>query len=190
MIRGALSALARLAQGRRFSTVRIGGGSRVDFWKLTAKADNRIEVGSDCMFACRVVYERPGAGLKVGERSFVARGLMSIAERVEIGDDVHVSWGATIVDHHSHSLRRRDRENDVREWLRGRKNWTGIKIAPVTIGNWAWLGFNVSVLAGVHIGEGAIVGACSIVTKSVPAWTISAGNPARVIRELTADERA
>ncbi|GAC1668444.1 MAG: hypothetical protein NVS9B2_11440 [Steroidobacteraceae bacterium] len=61
---------------------------------------------------------------------------------------------------------------------------------PVRIENRAWLGFNVSLLPGVVIGEGAIIGAGSVVTKSVPAWTIAAGNPARVLRELNADERA
>jgi galactoside O-acetyltransferase len=85
---------------------------------------------------------------------------------------------------------RREREHDVEEWLRGRKGWKGVRIAPVKVENWAWIGFNVSVLAGVTIGEGAIVGACSIVTKDVPAWTVAAGNPARLIREQTANERA
>ena len=190
MIRGAISALARAATSRRYCSTRIAAGSRVDFWKLKAMSDNRIEVGADSILASRVVYERAGAQLRIGARTFVGLGLMSIAECVDIGEDVMVSWGATIVDHHSHSIRTRERNNDVAQWIKGRKDWTGVKIAPVRIGNRAWLGFNVSVLPGVIIGEGAIIGACSVVTKSVPAWTIAAGNPARVIRELTADERS
>jgi len=190
MIRGALSALALAATSRRYCAARIGAGSRVDFWKVKAKSDNRIEVGANSILASRVVYERAGAQLRIGARTFVGLGLMSIAEFVDIGDDVMVSWGATIVDHHSHSTRARERNNDVEQWIKGRKDWTGVKIAPVRIENRAWLGFNVSVLPGVIIGEGAIIGACSVVTKGVPAWTIAAGNPARVIRELTADERS
>jgi acetyltransferase-like isoleucine patch superfamily enzyme len=189
VIRGAVSAMARLAAARRFRALDIGAGSRVDFWRVKAKSDNRFEVGADCMFASRVVYERPGAELCVGSRTFVGRGSMSIAESVHIGDDVLLSWGVTIVDHHSHSLRASERTRDVQEWLKGRKGWTGIKIAPVRIGNRAWLGFDVAVLAGVRIGEGAVVGACSLVTRDVPAWTIVGGNPARIIRELSADER-
>jgi len=115
---------------------------------------------------------------------------MSIAERVEIGDDVMISWGVTIVDHNSHSLLARERIADVELWLRGAKQWTGVKIDPVQICNRAWLGFNVAVLPGVTIGEGAIIGACSVVTRSVPQWTIAVGNPARVLRELADDERA
>ena len=190
MIRRALSATYRLALGSRFGAISIGAGSRVDFWKLRPKSENRIEVGCNSMFASRVVYERSGARLKIGATTFVARGLLSIAECVDIGDDVLISWGVTILDHHSHSLVRSERKHDVEEWLRGRKGWKGVRIAPVKVENWAWIGFNVSVLAGVTIGEGAIVGACSIVTKDVPAWTVAAGNPARLIREQTANERA
>jgi maltose O-acetyltransferase len=47
----------------------------------------------------------------------------------------------------------------------------------------------VIILKGVTIGEGAIVGAGSVVTKDVPAWSVAAGNPARVIRKLREDER-
>jgi acetyltransferase-like isoleucine patch superfamily enzyme len=190
VIRAVISSLARAATSGRYRAVQIGAHSRVDFWKLKARDRNSIEVGANSMLASRVVYEKSGARLRVGSRSFIGLGLMSIAESVDIGDDVMISWGATIVDHNSHSIRARERAHDVEQWIRGRKDWSGVKIAPVQIENRAWLGFNVSVLPGVIIGEGAIVGACSLVTKSVPPWTIAAGNPAGVLRELTADERA
>nr|WP_262335949.1 DapH/DapD/GlmU-related protein [Limosilactobacillus fermentum] len=48
----------------------------------------------------------------------------------------------------------------------------------------AWLGARVSVLPGVTIGQGAIVGTNSVVTKDIPPYTIAVGNPARVIRQL------
>jgi acetyltransferase-like isoleucine patch superfamily enzyme len=189
MIRAALTALARLSTGRRYCDLRIGPGSQVDFWKLRAQTKNGLEVGARSLFSARVIYERPGARLRIGSRSFVGNGLMSIAECIEIGDDVMISWGSTIVDHHSHSLRASERLGDVERWLAGEKVWSGVKIAAVRIENRAWLGFNVSVLAGVTIGEGAIVGACSLVTNSIPPWTIAAGNPARPLRALTEEER-
>lgn len=67
--------------------------------------------------------------------------------------------------------------------------YTGIPNAPVIIKNSVWIGVNSVILKGVTIGEGAIVGAGSVVTKDVPAWTIVGGNPAKVIREIPENER-
>jgi len=64
-----------------------------------------------------------------------------------------------------------------------------VATAPVKISNKAWIGVRAIVLKGVTIGEGAVVGAGSIVTSDVPPWTIVAGNPARIIRPLTDEER-
>ena len=48
----------------------------------------------------------------------------------------------------------------------------------------SWIGFKASIMKGVTVGEGAVVGACSVVSRDVPPYTVVAGNPARVIRDL------
>ena len=58
---------------------------------------------------------------------------------------------------------------------------------PIVVKRNAWLGANVTVLAGVTIGENAIVAAGSVVTKDVPDNMVVAGSPARVIREIKKD---
>ncbi len=189
LIRPVLSGAARAMSAGRYSALAVGAGSRVDFWKLKPCGDNSLSVGAYSMVATRIVYERPGAAVQIGARTFLGLGLMSVATRVVIGDDVLLSWGVTVVDHNSHSLRARERASDVKLWLAGRKQWHGVKMAAVTIANRAWLGFNVAVLPGVSIGEGAIIGAGSVVTRAIPPWTVAAGNPARVLREQTEDER-
>lgn len=59
---------------------------------------------------------------------------------------------------------------------------------PIRIGSNVWIGSNSTVLQGINIGDWAVVGAGSVVTKDVESYTIVAGNPARVIRRLTEEE--
>lgn len=65
----------------------------------------------------------------------------------------------------------------------------GMTPAPIHIGKRVWIGAHATVLPGVTIGDGAIVAAGAVVTKDVPAYTIVGGVPARIIRELTEEER-
>ncbi|MBA3890788.1 MAG: acyltransferase, partial [Gemmatimonadaceae bacterium] len=63
------------------------------------------------------------------------------------------------------------------------------EVAPVRIGRGSWLGTNVVVSPGVTIGEMVIVGANSVVTRDVPARSVVAGNPARVVKTWNAEHR-
>lgn len=56
---------------------------------------------------------------------------------------------------------------------------------PIIIGNRVWLGGNVTVMAGVHIGDGSVIGAGSVVTRDIPGGVIAVGNPCRVLRKIT-----
>jgi galactoside O-acetyltransferase len=143
-----------------------------------------LRVGDRSLIGARVCYDRVGASVSIGERTFIGKSTIVTAERVTIGDDVLISWGVTIVDHDSHSLDWTLRANDMLDWAEGRKDWTHIPIAPVLVGDKAFIGFGVSILKGVTIGEGAVVGARSIVTRDVAPWTLVAGNPARFLKNL------
>ena len=59
----------------------------------------------------------------------------------------------------------------------------------VEIGDDVWIGGSVSILPGVKIGSGSVIGAGSVVTRDVPAMVVAAGNPCRVIRPITEEER-
>jgi galactoside O-acetyltransferase len=148
-----------------------------------------LTVGKDCFVRDRVVFERENAQLSIGDRTFLGNGLIAIAQAVEIGSDVMLAWGVTIVDHNSHGVLFSKRQGDTQRWLRGSKDWTHVEVAEVRIHDKAWIGFNATILKGVTIGEGAVVAAGAIVTKSVPPWTMVGGNPARIIREFTPAER-
>jgi acetyltransferase-like isoleucine patch superfamily enzyme len=103
--------------------------------------------------------------------------------RIEIGNYALVSWNVLLMDTYREpldpELRRRYRE-DV---AAGRQPLS-VPGRPIRIGPNVWIGFDSCILPGVSIGEGSIVGARSVVTESVPPYSVVAGNPARVIRQL------
>ena len=68
-------------------------------------------------------------------------------------------------------------------------NCTIIDVAKVIIGDNVWIGGNTVILPGVHIGSNTVIGAGSVVTKDIPDWVIAAGNPCRVIRRITEEDR-
>lgn len=67
---------------------------------------------------------------------------------------------------------------------------TGLEYGlPITIGNNVWIGGNVVVMPGVHIGDNTIIGSGSVVTKDIPSDVIAAGNPCKVIRKITTEDK-
>ncbi|GEC58300.1 acetyltransferase-like isoleucine patch superfamily enzyme [Bradyrhizobium japonicum] len=169
----------------RFSgAVRVGRGSTIAWRRIRRAAGNDLSVGEGSIVHADINFEETGGRIQIGSRTFIGRSNLVCYRSLTIGDDVIMSWGITIVDHDSHSIDWMDRRNDVREWAARRKNWDKIANAPVVISDRAWIGFNVSILKGVSIGTGAVIGACSVVTRDIPPYSLAVGNPARVIRLL------
>lgn len=110
---------------------------------------------------------------------------IAAAECVEIGDNALIASRVFITDHSHGVYDRQDAGSrpDVSPVDRP------IVTRPVRIGSNVWLGEQVCILPGVTIGDGAIVGANSVVTKDVPPRTIVAGNPARVIRQFDEERK-
>ena len=59
---------------------------------------------------------------------------------------------------------------------------------PISVGSNVWFGANVTVLPGVTIGDNCVIGAGSVVNKDIPAGTMAAGNPCRVIKSINQDK--
>ena len=188
IVKSLLSFVSRQRTKRQLSELTVGSGSNVYFWRIRSDHRGVLRIGDRSRVETRLTVEREGASLNIGDRTFIGEGQISCASRVDVGDDVMIAWGTSIFDHASHSLRFSRRANDVTNWLRGEKDWADVEVKPVRIGNKVWIGFGSIVLPGVTVGEGAVVGAGSVVTRDVPAWTVVAGNPARVIREFEHDE--
>ncbi len=101
------------------------------------------------------------------------------SEEVRIGDNVVIGPNVTInaADHPIHP--------DSRTTGHG----FPILSAPVTIESDVWIGSGVTILKGVTIGHGSVIGAHSLVTKDIPPMSIAVGTPARVLREITDEDR-
>lgn len=171
-------------RSRSSGAVSVGRGTIIAWRRIRRVAGNRLSIGDESIIHADISFEEKGGEIRIGSRTFIGRSNLVCFRSLIIGDDVIMSWGVTIVDHDSHSIDWTRRENDVREWGRGRKAWDHVAHAPVTIANKVWIGFNVSVLKGVTIEEGAVIGACSVVTRDIPPYSLAVGNPARVIRKL------
>jgi len=98
-----------------------------------------------------------------------------ICEGVTIGDEVFVGHGVMFIND------KYPRATSDSGELQTEEDW---EVVPTVVKNRASIGSNATILCGVTIGEGAILGAGSVVIRDVPDHTIVAGNPARVIRKL------
>lgn len=182
----ALAGIWRARSRGRVAT-KLGTRSLLAWHKLGWRVRGTVEVGQDCNIQSRILFDRAGAKVVIGDRCFVGASTMIAAESIVLEDDVVISWGVTIVDHNSHALDWRDRSQDVLDWNRGEKDWSNVTIAPVRLKSRCWIGFDAKILKGVTVGHGAIVAAGSVVTKDVPDAHVVAGNPARTIRVMAVD---
>lgn len=142
----------------------------------------RLELGEGVLLEPGVWITGPGeARISIGEGSFLNMGVMVAAvERVEIGRHCMFANGCFVTDGNH---RFDDPERPV--------PWQGFTTkGPTVLGDNVWCGANVVVTSGVTIGERAVIGANSVVTRDVPAFSIAAGSPAKVIGEVSYTEPA
>jgi acetyltransferase-like isoleucine patch superfamily enzyme len=187
-----LRALDRLARLRLRPRANFpdSRGSDIAWRRISAPEGGRLAIGRDCIVRARIDFERTEATVRIGDRCYIGASHFVCSERIELGSDVIISWGVTLVDHNSHSIFWTHRRNDVSDVTARSKDWTHVARAGVTIGDKVWIGFNASVLKGVTIGEGAVVASNAVVTKDVPPFCIVAGNPAKIVRRLDPSGRS
>lgn len=153
-----------------------------------------LEIGEGSHIFCSFNMVRPQARIRIGKRCQIAASNFVCAESIEVGDDVLMSSRITVTDNSSHALDWELRKNDVKQFYEDykedqynpikNKDWSHVDIAPVVIRDRVWISFNAVILKGVTVGGNAVVGACSLVSRDVPPYSVVAGNPAKVIKKL------
>ena len=135
------------------------------------------EIGDDAKIGAFVEIQRGakiGSRVKVSSHSFICEG-------VTVEDEVFIGHGVMFTND------RYPRATNGDGILQTAEDWA---VIPTVVKRRASIGSNATILCGVTIGEGAIVGAGSIVTRDVPPHSIVAGNPARVLRTIAPVEDA
>jgi acetyltransferase-like isoleucine patch superfamily enzyme len=168
--------------------------------RFLARPDDRLylRIGENCLVNAAVTFESKDGLVEIGDRTYIGNDTHLISRsRITIGSDVTMAWGITIYDHNSHSLDWRQRQRVVAHFLNrygspacfDELDWSDVRSAPIVIGDRVWIGFGAVILKGVTIGEGAVVGACSVVSRDVEPYTVVAGNPAVLLRRLEPSAR-
>ncbi|MDB5137974.1 MAG: thiogalactoside acetyltransferase [Mucilaginibacter sp.] len=162
--------------------------------RISGKQNNKILIGKECLLGVQIILETPDAKVSIGDRVYIGNSTIIAKTSISLGNDILVAWGVTFYDHDSHSLDVSDRDDDIRQTYKDfinergnylkNKNLDVVNSKPIRICDHAWIGVDAMILKGVTVGEGAIVGARSVVTKDVPPYTVVAGNPAKVVKHL------
>lgn len=123
-----------------------------------------------------------GMGAKCGKNIFIGDHVvfdLSHADLITIDDYAHITGGCRLLCH----------QRDLSSYTKGDNAATlKYKLGHIHIGKGCMIGMETMIMPGVTIGEGAVVGAGSLVTHDIPAWTIATGRPARVVKQIKEKE--
>lgn len=158
---------------------RQAAGIRIDP-SVTVRSSARLTLGREAVVDHGVLlhcggmpWSPPDGGISLGARTYIGpNSVLFGAGRIDIGDAVLISPGVVITSH-QHTFR--DNALDIRE--------QPISFGNIIIEDNVWIGANATILPGVSIGRGSVVGAGAVVTRDVPPAVVVMGAPARVVRD-------
>jgi acetyltransferase-like isoleucine patch superfamily enzyme len=158
------------------------------FRHLKSKALRAVVLGDhvSCYAGCSFAVGVNGT-CTVGNFTLMNGALVMAEERIDIGSHCLISWNVGIADSDFHPLAPAQRIIDAHAlapFFKGRPSRPKLRTMPVIISDNVWIGMNAIILKGVTIGENSVVAAGAVVTKSVPANVVVAGNPAVAVREV------
>lgn len=139
----------------------------MDSWLLSPLTPRKLRPSILRTIGCKV-----GKNVFVGDKVWIDAGH---ADLITIDDHAHIASGSRLLCH----------QRNLRNYRQGDDYAAlGYIIKPIHLCKGCLIGMETFVMPGVTVGEGAIVGAGSLVTKDIPAWTIATGRPAKVVKEI------
>jgi len=118
----------------------------------------------------------PDSKIIIGNNVGISGSTLNARISITIGNNVMIGSGCIITDTDSHSLDYRFRDDPDK-----------VKSKPITISDNVFIGARTLIMKGVNIGEGAVIGAGSVIIKDIPPFTVFAGNPAVYIKNINLD---
>ena len=141
---------------------------------VSSKWANPVGLNSDTYICLNGVSQ-----IIIGNNVGISNSLIFAWSKITIEDDVRIGGGCQLLDNDFHSL-----DYKIRKGKLDQKN---VNSSPIIIRKGAFIGTQSIILKGVEIGEQSIIAAGSVVSKSIPAFQIWGGNPARFIKDILRD---
>ena len=177
----------RLLRRRNFKKYALTGTDFVFSAKSNCRAQKpgQIRIGDHCRIYGKLESQAEGK-ITVGDYTAIhEHSVIGSVESVTIGSYVMISNHVHIYDNNNHPTEPELRRQICLAGHRGElTGWKYADHAPVVIEDDVWIGEYAAVMKGVTIGQGSVIAAHAVVTHSVPPYTVVAGNPAHVVKEL------
>lgn len=169
------------------SNIKVGENTVVDssfcFKHYFSSLPVGLHVGNNVTFWRTSLAAEENACIEIGNYCYIANASLVCSQRISIGNYVFIAGGVTIADSDFHPIEPAARLADTIALspLGNRKKRPAIKVLPVVIEDDVWIGFNATILKGVHIGAGATIQPGALVIDDVEPGAIVSGNPAKKI---------
>ncbi|MBE6807675.1 MAG: acyltransferase [Ruminococcaceae bacterium] len=154
-------------------------------------AKENIQIGQHCFLGC-ILSAQFGGKITIGNNVYIGGSTaLQCKESITIGNNVIIANNAMLIDNNNHpsSPEMRLKMSQCDDYIHDRLwSWEVADSAPIVIRDNVWIGRDTRILKGVTVGEGSIVALGAVVTHDVPPYTVVAGNPAKVVKELERPE--
>jgi len=151
----------------------IRNGGKISIGSNVTLTSDNVGYHLNMYSPVKLYADRPGAEIVIGDNTRIHGSCIHAYEKISIGNNCLIAANTQIMDGSGHDLSFENPANRI--------NTTGTT-KPVIIEDNVWIGANCIILPGVTIGQGSIIGAGSVVTKSIPPMVVAGGNPAKVIK--------